>query len=261
MTSHHPVDSHSAGSKLEIPRAAGPASSAFSLRLLLILLAALALSGCGGGSSSAGDPISQASLATISVAPAATSITVGSSEQLQPVAKDQNGNVMPGIAFTFSSSSTAASVSQTGVVKGIAAGTAIIDVSAGQKSTSLTITVTAPQPVLTQISVSPSTASIAAGQSQTYTAVGYDQFNNLMNGITFTWASDGNGSVATLNGNVATGVSPGTVHITASASGISSAPASLDGSSATVCIDDHCRHSGSSFYFYRRDTAAHRCGL
>jgi hypothetical protein len=81
--------------------------------------------------------------------------------------------------------------------------------------------------VLTQISVSPSTASISAGQTQAYTAAGYDQFNNLMSGITFTWASDGNGSVATVNGNVATGIAPGTVHITASASGISSGPASL----------------------------------
>ncbi len=227
MTIHYSAGSRAEGNNLEAPRAASRGSSPFSLPLLLILIAAMALSGCGGGSGSTGNPIPQPNLATISVAPVTTSIMVGASEQLQPVAKDQNGNVMPGITFTFSSTGGAASVSQTGLVKGVAAGSSIIDVSAGDKSTSLTITVTAPQPVLTQISVSPSTASITAGQSQTYTAVGYDQFNNLMNGITFTWASDGNGSVATLNGNVATGVAPGTVHITASASGISSAPAAL----------------------------------
>jgi peptidoglycan/xylan/chitin deacetylase (PgdA/CDA1 family) len=226
VTIHHSVGSRAAGNSLEVPRAAGLASTAFFLPFVLILIAAMALSGCGGGSST-GAPLPQSRLATISVVPATTKIMVGSSEQLQPVAKDQNGNVMPGITFTFSSSGGAANVSQTGVVKGIAPGTAIIDVIAGEKSTSLTITVTAPQPVLTQISVSPSTASISAGQSQTYTAVGYDQFNNLMSGITFIWASDGSGSVATLNGNVASGVSPGMVHITASASSISSAPASL----------------------------------
>jgi Big-like domain-containing protein len=81
-------------------------------------------------------------------------------------------------------------------------------------------------PALTRISVLPSTASIQVGQ-QRYTAVGYDQFNSVMRGITFTWASDGSNAIAMVNNNVATGVATGMVHITASASGISSAPASL----------------------------------
>jgi peptidoglycan/xylan/chitin deacetylase (PgdA/CDA1 family) len=211
---------------------AGLASSFFPLPLplLLILIAAMGLSGCGGASMSGGDPSAKSTIAAISVLPAASTIAVGSTEQLQAIATDQNGNVMPGITFTFSSSSSAAGVSPTGLVKGLSAGTGTIDVSAGVKSTSVIITVAdppAPQPLLTQISVSPSTASISAGQTQAYTAAGYDQFNNLMSGITFTWASDGNGSVASLNGNVATAIAPGTVHITASASGISSGPASL----------------------------------
>ena len=48
-----------------------------------------------------------------------------------------------------------------------------------------------------------------------------------MNGLAFTWASDASNAIVILNGNVATGVSAGPAHITASASGISSAPASL----------------------------------
>jgi peptidoglycan/xylan/chitin deacetylase (PgdA/CDA1 family)/uncharacterized protein YjdB len=231
VTIRYSVDSQSVQNDLAVSRTAEPASSFFSLLLLLILIAAMALSGCGGGGSmNSADPSPKSTMAAISVLPATATITVGSTEQLQTTATDQNGNVMPGITFTFSSSSSAVSVSHTGLVKGLSAGTATIDVSAGVKSTSVAITVAnppAPQPVLTQISVSPSTASISAGQTQAYTAAGYDQFNNLMNGITFTWASDGNGAVVTLNGNVATGVSPGTVHITASASGISSGPASL----------------------------------
>ncbi len=230
MTIRYAVDNQSEQNDLAVSRLAGLASSFFPLPLLLILIAAMGLSGCGGGSMSGGDPSAKSTIGAISVLPAASTITIGSTEQLQATATDQDGNVMPGITFTFSSSSGAASVSPTGLVKGLSAGTGTIDVSAGVKSTSVIITVAdppAPQPVLTQISVSPSTASISAGQTQAYTAAGYDQFNNLMSGITFTWASDGNGSVATLNGNVATGIVPGTVHITASASGISSGPASL----------------------------------
>ena len=89
------------------------------------------------------------------------------------------------------------------------------------------LTVTAPPPVLTKISVSPSTVAIQVGQQQNYTAVGYDQFNNVMSGLTFAWASDNSGAIATLNNNVVTGVSAGTVHITASVAGVSSAPALL----------------------------------
>jgi hypothetical protein len=86
-------------------------------------------------------------------------------------------------------------------------------------------------PVLTKISLSPAAASIHAGEEQTYTAQGLDQYQNPMTGITFTWTSSddgGNGSaIAIFHGGVATGVSPGTMHVTASALGVTSAPAEL----------------------------------
>ena len=132
--------------------------------------------------------------------------------------------------FVFSSSSSVAAVSSTGLAKGMAAGTATITASSGGQTASVSLSVIAappPAPVLTQISVSPSTASVQVGQQQSYTAVGYDQFNNVISGVAFTWASDGSSSIAAMNGNVATGVSPGTVHVTASAGGVNSAPASL----------------------------------
>jgi hypothetical protein len=85
--------------------------------------------------------------------------------------------------------------------------------------------------VLTKISLSPATASIHVGEEQTYTAQGLDQYQNPMTGITFTWTSSddgGNGgAIAMFHGGVATGVSSGTMHVTASASGVTSAPAEL----------------------------------
>lgn len=201
-----------------------------SYLFLFVLMALLALAGCGGGSSTGGDPSPHSSLTAISVQPGAITIPVGSSKQLQATAKDQNGRPMPGIPVAFSSTDGAVTVNSTGLVKGVSVGTATITASADGKSASVSITVTdtaPPKRVLTQISVSPSTAAIAVGQTQAYSAVGYDQFNTVMSGITFGWSSDGSSSVAILNGNVATGASQGTVHITASAFGISSAPASL----------------------------------
>ena len=142
---------------------------------------------------------------------------------------DQDGQPMSA-AFVFSSSNSVATVSSTGLAKGMAVGTTTITASTGGKSASVSLTVSAtppPAPVLTQISVSPSTASIQVGHQQSYTAVGYDQFNHVMSGVAFTWAFDGSSSMVTMNGNVATGVSAGTVHVRASAAGVSSAPASL----------------------------------
>jgi hypothetical protein len=82
--------------------------------------------------------------------------------------------------------------------------------------------------VLTTISLSPGTASIHVGEEQTYNAQGLDEYHNPMTGITFTWTSlddGGNGiAIAMFHGGVATGVSPGTMHVTASASGVTSAP-------------------------------------
>jgi peptidoglycan/xylan/chitin deacetylase (PgdA/CDA1 family)/uncharacterized protein YjdB len=194
------------------------------------LIALTLLTGCGGGTSvSASGPSLQSPPATISILPASAKLAMGATLQLQVTAKDENGTLLPATSFAFSSSSSAASVNTHGVVKALSPGSATITISSGEKSATVSVTVTAVPgpPVLSQISVSPSTASIQAGQGQTYTAVGYDQFNNAMNGIAFTWASDGSNSVAMLNGNVATGVSAGTVHITASADAVSSAPASL----------------------------------
>jgi hypothetical protein len=85
--------------------------------------------------------------------------------------------------------------------------------------------------VLTTISLSPGTASIHVGEEQAYNAQGLDQYHNPMTGITFTWTSSDDGAngsaIAMFHGGVATGVSPGTRHVTASASGVTSAPAEL----------------------------------
>jgi hypothetical protein len=69
------------------------------------------------------------------------------------------------------------------------------------------------------------------GEGQTYVAQGLDQYHNPMTGITFTWTSSDDGAndqaIAMFHGGVATGVSPGVMHVTASASGVNSAPAAL----------------------------------
>ena len=86
-------------------------------------------------------------------------------------------------------------------------------------------------PVLTSISLSPATASIHVGEEQTFLAQGLDQYNHPMTGVTFAWTSSDDGAndraIAMFHGGVATGVSAGVMHVIASASGVTSAPAAL----------------------------------
>ena len=87
------------------------------------------------------------------------------------------------------------------------------------------------EPVLTSISLSPATASIHVGEDQTFLAQGLDQYNHPMTGVIFAWVSSDDGAngnaIAMFHGGVARGVSAGVMHVVASASGVTSAPAVL----------------------------------
>ncbi len=79
---------------------------------------------------------------------------------------------------------------------------------------------------LVSITLSPASASLGVGQTQTITAEGKDQNGTVLTGLSFTWASSDNG-VATVANGVATGVSAGTASITASSGGVTSNAVSL----------------------------------
>lgn len=84
---------------------------------------------------------------------------------------------------------------------------------------------TTPAQVLTTIQVTPSTATLQAGNSQYLTAQGFDQSNNADYVSSFTWQST-NQTVATVNsyGNV-TALSPGTANITATSGNVTGSSA------------------------------------
>ena len=82
--------------------------------------------------------------------------------------------------------------------------------------------VVAPAPgPLASIVLSPSSATVGVGGTQSLTAEGKDQNGTVLSGLTFTWASSDDG-VATVADGVATGVAQGTASITASSGGVTS---------------------------------------
>lgn len=110
-----------------------PASPA----LLLFLLIAAGLS-CGGSTSGP----STSMVAAVTVSAPLKSIDVGHTAQLSAVAFDQTGAQLVGVTFQWSSSDqTIATVSSTGVVTGVAVGSARISAMAGTVSGFADVTV------------------------------------------------------------------------------------------------------------------------
>ena len=112
-----------------------------------------------------------APVASVSVTPVATSVLVGGTTQLTVTVKDANGNVLTGRTVTWSSSDESkVRVSATGVVTGVALGSATITATSEGKSGTSTVYVTdGTPPVVT--SVSPDT--ITPGISVTINGTGF----------------------------------------------------------------------------------------
>jgi len=157
---------------------------------------------------------------TVTVSPASASVTVGATSVLQATVKDQNGNLMTGQTVTWSTNNpAAATVNSSGVVTGVAAGSATITATSSGKTGTSSITVTAVAPVVTTVTVAPTSASLVVGATTTLQATVKDQNGNVMTGQTVTWTTN-NAAAATLSSSgVVTGVAAGSATITATSSG------------------------------------------
>ncbi|MGA8893151.1 MAG: Ig-like domain-containing protein [Anaeromyxobacteraceae bacterium] len=186
----------------------------FRLTSLAVLSAALATA-CGGGSS---DP-APAPVASVTVTLGSSNISVGGGTLASAVLKDAGGNVLGGRAITWSSSpSSVATVSVSGGVTAVAAGTASITATSEGQSGSATVTVTV-LPVSTVTVTLPSPLGI--GQTGQATAVARDANGGAITGKTFTWNSL-TPSVATVSASgLVTGVAVGTSTIEATSDGVS----------------------------------------
>src|SRR6266567_726955 len=86
-------------------------------------------------------------VASVTVSPATASVFVGQTTQLTATPKDVNGNTLTGRAITWASSpSSIAGVNGSGLVAGVAVGSATITATSEGKNGASTITVTTPPP-------------------------------------------------------------------------------------------------------------------
>ena len=164
----------------------------------------------------------------VTVTPSSATIEEGETRRFTATAFESDNTVIPDKTFTWSSSNpSVATVSPSSgpatTVRGVIAGTTTIEATVDGKSDTATLTVTEPPPVVSRVSVSPSSATIEEGDTRRFRATAYTSDNEVIPGKTFTWRSS-NTTVATVSpssgsSTTARGVSAGSTTIRASVDG------------------------------------------
>jgi hypothetical protein len=153
---------------------------------------------------------------------------IGGTVDLQAVAVDSAGIALPGRPFAWSTAnSTVATVSASGVVTGIAAGSATITATTGGKTAQTSVTVRAVG-APTKVQLSPSRLYLMPGQAQTLTPLVTDASGFVVTGRTVSWS--------TADATVATVSSTGAVRAVAVAVGMVRVTAMVDGNTATADV-------------------------
>ncbi|WP_198152144.1 beta strand repeat-containing protein [Granulicella tundricola] len=180
--------------------------------------------------------VTPAVVASIAVSPQSQTVTAGTLLQYSAVATytDSSTADVSSSAVWASSNTAAATINATGLATSVAAGSTTISATVGSVTGDAGLTVNAGAVTLSSITVAPSSASIAKGNTQQFTATGtYSDGSTRNVSTTVTWQSSVT-AVATIDGNgLATSVAGGNTQIWASLSG-RSAMATLSVSPATL---------------------------
>ena len=157
-------------------------------------------------------------VATVTSSLGSATLALGQTTQATAVARDASGNVLSGRYVAWSSlSPNVASVSISGVVTAVAAGTAVIRATVESKTgdASLTVSAAAGPVAVASVTASVVADSLVTGQSTQATAVARDASGNVLTGRTVSWSCL-TPTVATITpAGVVTAIAAGTATIRA----------------------------------------------
>jgi phospholipase C len=160
-------------------------------------------------------------LTSIAVTPTSASITTGSTQPFTATGTYSNGttqNITTKATWTSSNTAVATIALHTGSATAVAPGTVTITAISGTIQGTATLTVT---PALTSISVTPTTATVAAGYTLQFTATGNYSDGSTQNlTSTATWTSLSTAVATIAAGGLATGTGIGSTTITATSGSI-----------------------------------------
>jgi 6-phosphogluconolactonase (cycloisomerase 2 family) len=188
--------------------------------LVVSLVCVLLLAACNSGNPT---------LRYITISPATSTISAGTTQQYTATGYYSNGAITPGISVTWSSTSSAVATIDpvAGVATGVAPGTTTINANAlGISATSASLSVNA----LTALTIAPLNQTIASGGTEQFDAMG--TFKNA-NGTTSTTDVTSQATWASSNSNVITIDATG-LATSVGTSGTSQISAALDGLTAST---------------------------
>ncbi len=160
----------------------------------LILVAVIAA--CGGMTS---DDVTASNVASVTITPPATTVTVGSQMPLQALVQDPSGRSIGGTEIFWSvQDTTIATISSVGVVTGVAPGSTQVSANVNGKSGIATITVE--KTPVASVVVTPPHVDAAPGTQTPLSAVVYDAAHNPLTDRTLIWSTS-NAAVATVDAN------------------------------------------------------------
>jgi uncharacterized protein YjdB len=162
--------------------------------------------------------VSPVPVASVAIVPSSATVTMGQTAALALTVKDANGLIVTDRATVWSSSDDRiATVSTAGVVRGIAAGPAVI--SATSEGVAGTAAITVVGVAVASVAVLPTSASLQRGATTVLTATVKDVSGSVATDRQVTWSTS-NASVASVSSTgVVTGNAIGTATITASSGG------------------------------------------
>ena len=159
-------------------------------------------------------------VASVAVSATSTTLSIGQTAQLTATPRDGHGLALTGKTVTWTSSSPAiATVSSSGVVTAIAAGTVAINATIDGIIGTLAMSVSPPAGTIASVSVTLAQSSVQVGQSTQASAVARDGAGNAVSGGSPAWSSS-NTAVATVSASgLVSSVGAGQATISASMSG------------------------------------------
>ena len=173
----------------------------------------------GDKSDSANLTVTTATLSSIVVTPATAPIHVSFTQPFVATGHYSDGtslDISNVVAWTSSAPGVATVISTSGLATGVAEGTASITAALNGKSGSATLTVLSASVTISSVVVTPATASIPKGLTQTFVAtVFYSDGRSLDVSKIVAWTSSATGVATVVSPGVALGVAVGTATITA----------------------------------------------
>ena len=190
------------------------------LPLLALLTAAI---GCGSGTPTTSPPPPPPVAATVTVAPTTLALVEGETGTLTATVKDASGATITANVTWSAAPAGVVTVSSSGRVTAVAAGSATITARAGTTMATATVIVSA-IPVAAVTLTTPR-SQLEIGEHTTVTAVTRSSTGGVLSGRLVTWMSSNPGAATVASTGVVTGVAPGDATITATSEGISATTA------------------------------------